>query len=73
MDAGPLGSWEWGQEEGLFLAFWWSLGGLGTGGQGTEMENRVWGKRELGVGLRLCLIRNPTLLPWSLSIPYLIS
>lgn len=72
MDAGPQSSWEWGQEEGLFLDFWWSLGGLGTRGQGTEMENRVWGKTELGIRLQLCFIRNPTLPPWSLSIPHLI-
>lgn len=30
------------------------------------------GDRDGEQGLMLCLIRNPTLLPWSLSIPYLI-
>lgn len=37
----------------------------------TEMGDRVWG-RELGIRFGLHLIRNPTLLPWSTSVPYLI-
>lgn len=35
VDAGPLNSWEWHQEEELWLAFWSSLGGLRTGGGGS--------------------------------------
>ena len=37
VDAGPRNGWEQGQEEGLWLAFWWSLAGPGTGVQGTEL------------------------------------
>ena len=37
VDAGPWSGSEQGQEEGLRLAFWWSLAGPGTGVQGTEL------------------------------------
>lgn len=43
----------------------------GWGELSTEMGDRVSG-RELDVRFGLCLIRNPTLLPWSVSVPYLI-
>ena len=55
MDAGPRSGWERGQEEGLCLAFWWSLAGPGTGVKGTELGGWAWLQEgELGTRLGLC-------------------
>lgn len=45
VDAGPPSSWEWDHEEGLGLAFWWSLAGPGTGVQGSEPGGGAGGGR----------------------------
>ena len=47
MDAGPRSGWERGQEEGLWLAFWWSLAGPGTGVQVGLLGWGPWAKAEL--------------------------
>lgn len=72
-DAGFLSTWEWGQEEGCgwFSGGHWWVWGLGTEEQGTEM-GVGFGERQLGIRLGFCLIRKPTLLSWSVSIPYLL-
>lgn len=45
VDAGPPSGWEWDHEQGLGLAFWWSLAGPGTGVQGTEPGGGAGGGR----------------------------
>ena len=66
MDAGPRSGWERGQEEGLWLAFWWSLAGPGTGVQGTELGGRAELREgELGIRLGLCP-------PWKCHPPALV-
>lgn len=69
VDAGPLSSWEWGQEEGLWLAIWWSLAGPGTRVQGTELGVGLGGGRDgHQVGARPHWKPSP---PRSVSIQYL--
>lgn len=66
VDAGPRSSWERGQEEGLWLAFWWSLAGPGTGVQGTELGGgQSCGRESWASGWGSVLLGNATLLPWS--------